>query len=231
MGRSQHCRDHVDWFTVDYRYNRADRLIGMTYPSGALIAYARSGTTGRVSSVSFQPHAGGPVTAIASGFTWQPFGAPTGYFAGNGTFHWRTYTLNGAPETVNGPGLASTYGVDVLGNIITLTSGATQLDQYDALNRLRRVDNASLQRIDAWTYDGTGNRLSRQAGQGPLLTLSYPPTSHRGSVAGVARSDDANGNTPRAISNAAGTITWTRIAFSGSPVGGGSNAREGEVGA
>ena len=180
---------------MDYRYNRADRLIGMTYPSGALIAYARSGTTGRVSSVSFQPHAGGPVTAIASGFTWQPFGAPTGYFAGNGTFQSRTYTLNGAPETVNGPGLASTYGVDVLGNITTLTGGATQQYQYDALNRLRRVDNASLQRIDAWTYDGTGNRLSQQAGQGPVVTLSYPPTSHRVSVAGVARSYDANGNT------------------------------------
>jgi RHS repeat-associated protein len=83
----------------------------------------------------------------------------------------------------------------VLGNLTALTSGATQQYQYDALNRLRRVDNASLQRIDAWTYDGTGNRLSRQAGQGPVLPLTYPPTSHRVSVAGVARSYDANGNT------------------------------------
>lgn len=83
----------------------------------------------------------------------------------------------------------------MLGNITTLTSGASQQYRYDAIQRLTRVDNASLQRIDAWTYDGTGNRLSRQAGQGPLLTLSYPPTSHRVSVASVARSYDANGNT------------------------------------
>jgi YD repeat-containing protein len=182
-------------FIVDYRYNLADRLIGMTYPSGALIGYSRSLTTGRVTSVSFQPHVGGPVTAIASGFTWQPFGPLTGYTAGNGNFHWRQYTLNGAPQSINGPGLASTYTVDVLGNFTALTSGATQQYQYDALNRLHRVDNASLQRIDAWTYDGTGNRLSRQAGKGPVLPLTYPPTSHRVSVAGVARSYDANGNT------------------------------------
>jgi YD repeat-containing protein len=84
-----------------------------------------------------------------------------------------------------------------MGNVLTRTDARNVVAtmSYDALNRLRRVDNASLQRIDAWTYDGTGNRLSRQAGQGPVLTLSYPPTSHRVSVAGVARSDDANGNT------------------------------------
>lgn len=135
------------------------------------------------------------MTAIASGVTWQPFGALTGDTAGNGSFHWRQYTLNGAPQSINGPGLTSTYTVDVLGNLTALTSGATQQHQYDALNRLRRVDNASLQRIDAWTHDGTGNRLSHQIGTEPPVAYSYPSDSHRlSAIGGEPRGYDANGN-------------------------------------
>jgi hypothetical protein len=44
--------------------------------------------------------------------------------------------------------------------------------------------------------DLRGNVIrKRPAGQGPVVTLSYPPTSHRVSVAGVSRSYDANGYT------------------------------------
>jgi YD repeat-containing protein len=62
------------------------------------------------------------------------------------------------------------------------------------IGRLTQMSNHS--GTTTYCSDLRGNVIrKRQAGQGPVVTLSYPPTSHRVSVAGVSRSYDANGIT------------------------------------
>jgi hypothetical protein len=62
------------------------------------------------------------------------------------------------------------------------------------VGRLTQISNHS--GTTTCCSDLRGNVIrKRQAGQGPVVTLSYPPTSHRVSVAGVSRSYDANGYT------------------------------------
>jgi RHS repeat-associated protein len=60
----------------------------------------------------------------------------------------------------------------------------------------RSACDANLALIEAYTYDATGNRLSQQIGNNPVIHYSYPAQSHRLiQVGAAARSFDAVGNT------------------------------------
>ena len=72
--------------------------------------------------------------------------------------------------------------------------------QYDPLYRLQQVDDATGAPWQSYTYDKTGDRLSKgTAGQSSTDTYSYTPnTHHLISISGYdvsSRSMDANGNT------------------------------------
>jgi RHS repeat-associated protein len=92
------------------------------------------------------------------------------------------------------------YSTDAVGNITQLAQTAngatrTQAIVYDNLNRLKEVREASAL-IEGYSYDATGNRLSRQPGTQASEAYTYGAASHRlGSVAGTARAYDAAGNT------------------------------------
>ena len=73
--------------------------------------------------------------------------------------------------------------------------------EYDKLYRLKAVNlvntpPTAATPIEAFTYDKTGNRLSKTLGTAAALTYTYPGSNHRLTNAGTgARSFDANGNT------------------------------------
>ena len=66
---------------------------------------------------------------------------------------------------------------------------------YDKLYRLSSVKASNNALIEGFTYDATGNRLSKQLGATAPVNYSYAATDHKLSNSGAgARSFDANGN-------------------------------------
>ena len=180
---------------VEYRYNLANRLVGMTYPSGLMVSYGRD-ALGRVSSVSLSR--GGFTLPLVDALSYLPFGPVAQIQFGNGQALTKAWDQNYWPDAIGGGVLDYDFSTNDVGNIVTVasTSEGTQHLNYDRLDRLQEVRDSNLALIEAYTYDATGNRLSQQLGTQAATSYSYPATSHRLSAVGAAaRGYDAVGNT------------------------------------
>ena len=194
--------------TTDYAYSVADRLASITYPSGAIVAYARD-ALGRVTAVTWKANAGAAATIVVSNASYYPFGPLNVLTYGNGRTLSKLYDQDYAIDAVLSSGtggLALNLGVDVMGNIVSavkpgdLSRGPTPIPTqyaYDRLYRLKDVQQAlTTGTLESYTYNKTGDRLSAQLDAGPVTAYAYTAGSHRlASVGGVARTYDANGNT------------------------------------
>lgn len=179
---------------VGYAHTSADRLAGLSYPSGAAIEYTRD-TQGRITGIDRVDGAGS--VAIVTGASYLPFGpAASLTFAGGATQAW-TYDQNYWIDAISGTALNHDYVTDALGNISALQSATpsdARLYGYDALLRLTSVKDGSNTVLEGFTYDDTGNRLSKQAA-GVSQTYDYSNSSHHlTGVAGVTRQYDAMGS-------------------------------------
>jgi RHS repeat-associated protein len=128
------------------------------------------------------------------------FPVPAGGTATSTLTQTRNYDSDYAVQSIGG----LNYGVDVLGNITQITDAAGgNTFQYDALDRLAKVKNSTTAAdVTAFTYDATGNRLTKKVGAASAATNIYAATSHRLTQVGtVARTLDANGNTTKSASN------------------------------
>lgn len=180
---------------VEYRYNLANRLVGMTYPSGLVVSYGRD-ALGRVSSVGLSR--GGFTLPLVDALSYLPFGPVAQIQFGNGQALTKAWDQNYWPDAIGGGVLDYDFSTNDVGNIVTVasTSEGTQHLNYDRLDRLQEVRDSNLALIEAYTYDATGNRLSQQLGTQAATSYSYPSTSHRLSAVGAAaRGYDAVGNT------------------------------------
>jgi RHS repeat-associated protein len=188
-------------------YNNADRLNFLIYPSGDVIGYDRD-AAGRTSDVTFM--SGDPVPLV-SGVSYSPFGPVNTITFANGRTLSKTYDKDYAISTIASSdpnGFALNATVDALGNLTGATASSnTRSYHYDPMYRLTQVQDGTGAQLEGYSYNGTGDRLSKTTG-GTTQTYSYaaPLTSHQlQSVAGTARSYDANGNTTQ-IGNA--TFTY-----------------------
>ena len=197
-------RSTVDGRTHETRYswNEADRLIGMTYPSGRTIAYALD-ATGQVASVTATAPDGTSET-IASGVTRLPFGPITALTLGNGIVRQRAFDQDYRPTSlVDGQVLSRGYVWSDVDTIDAITDGidlgAAQFLEHDALDRLTFAAGAYGEL--AYGYDGIGNRTVAETREedGTLIAsvpYGYAPGSHRlTSVGSRALAHDAAGNT------------------------------------
>ncbi|WP_279363246.1 RHS repeat-associated core domain-containing protein [Xanthomonas sacchari] len=188
-------------FVVRYAYTKAGQLSRLTYPDGAVVDYVRN-AQGQTTEVGVTPP-GGTRQVLLNQATYYPFGPVAGWTYGNGRPMQRVLDQDYRPLAVNdtrSDGLAVGFAFDPVGNLSALTApGNTapviKLD-YDPLGRLTAFkDGPTDTVIDGYTYDATGNRLSAKVNTS-TQTYSYPTASHRlNSVAGIARSYDAAGNT------------------------------------
>lgn len=187
--------------TVAYAYNSADRLMAVTYPSGATVSYLRD-AGGRITGVLAKPTASAAQVAVVSDVDYLPFGPATQFTFGNGRVLAKAFDQNYGIAGITDSaldGMDLDYTLDAVGNVTGLaermTGGntATRAIDYDGLDRLTALkDGAST--VQAFTYDATGNRASKTAGITEAYT--YPTDSHRlTDVGGVARGYDAAGNT------------------------------------
>jgi RHS repeat-associated protein len=201
-------------FDTRYSYNLADRLMSMTYPSGAIVNYTRD-ANGRIQTVNAtQP--GGSATSILTHLTWQPFGPPITYtFASGGQTLTKTFDQNYWMTDVAGTALNLHFCRDAMSNITALKSTApactgTPNEQYayDALYRLTHVEDATGGKLQDFTYNKTGDRLTKTLDPNPTQVYTYTPSTHRlDGVGPNARMLDANGNTTETTGSA--TLDFT----------------------
>lgn len=185
--------------TTSYTWTPGDRLKSVTTANGTVVAYARD-ANGRITTVTATP-LGGTTTTIASNVTYQPFGPIASYKLGNGQTVIRTYDANGQLTDIASTAFSLHLGRDAMGNVAALgdsagASPASETYGYDSLYRLTGVNGPSGNSVEAYTYNKTGDRLSKAAPG--LLTgaYNYQPGTHRlVGVGTTTRQVDARGNT------------------------------------
>jgi len=185
--------------TTVYAWTAGDRLASVTTPNGTLIAYTRS-ALGQISSIQATP-SGGAATTVVSNVVHMPFGSVASYTLGDGQAVTLTYDANGAWTDVASTAFSLHVKRDVVGNIVAIGNAAgvavpTETYSYDPLYRLTGVNAADGTSIEAYTYNKTGDRLSKVAPG--LLTGNYTyatGTHHLTGVGTTTRAVDARGNT------------------------------------
>jgi RHS repeat-associated protein len=175
-------------YDTAYAYDKADRLTGITYPSGRIVGYLRD-DLGRVEAVTTQADALSPAFVVASRIAYRPFGPIESLVFGNGLEVALAYDSDGRLTGIEtGAGSPSvqdlTYAYDLAGNIVTiadaLNPARSQSFDYDALDRLKEADGAY--GLISYAYDAVGNRTERSIDDGLTLfgeLYSYDAFSNR----------------------------------------------------
>jgi len=185
--------------TTTYAWTTGNRLASVTTPNGTLIAYTRN-ALGQISSIQTTPSGGAAVTVV-SNVVHMPFGPVAFYTLGDNQTVTLTYDANGAWTDVVSAAFSLHVKRDVMGNIVAVGNAAgvptpTETYGYDPLYRLTGVNAADGSVIEAYTYNKTGDRLSKTAPG--LLTGTYnyaAGTHHLTGVGTTTRVVDARGNT------------------------------------
>ncbi|WP_369928850.1 RHS repeat-associated core domain-containing protein [Xanthomonas sp. NCPPB 2632] len=185
--------------TTTYTWTLANRLKSVTTPNGTAVAYTRN-ALGQITAVKVTPM-GGTATNVASAVTYRPFGPVATYKLGDGQTVTLAYDSTGALTDIASTAYSLHVKRDVMGNVVDLGNTAvvpspSETYGYDALYRLTGVTAATGAAIEAYTYNKTGDRLTK-AGPG-LLTGAYnyaPNTHHLMGVGTTTRQVDARGNT------------------------------------
>ncbi|HEY0197053.1 MAG TPA: RHS repeat-associated core domain-containing protein [Rhodanobacter sp.] len=191
-----------------YAYTAARRLIYLQYPSGFELKYGYD-TDGRVSTIGYVQQSGpygsytnSTLTPLITAVSYAPFGPVTGYsWALGGQAVIRTYDKNYALTDITSNALNLHFQRDLLGRIGAEGTGpgASPLSesyQYDPLDRLKEFDNSAAMVEQSFTYNPTGDRLSKTETGQSAQVYGYQIGSHRlTGVGATARTLDANGNT------------------------------------
>jgi len=200
--------------TTQYGYTLAGRLSSMTYPSGAVLAYTRDGD-GRISAATLTPAGGGAAQSLVSAVAYAPFGAVASYQLGSGQTVTRAFDANGRISAVSSAVLGLAYSRDVEGNVTGVSgiSTATNGYGYDALQRLRVVTESTGSTLESYTYNQTGDRLSKTTSFQDGGAYGYASGTHHLSRIGAY---------PRTYAAAGDTLT---ASMAGEPFGFRYNAR------
>lgn len=153
--------------TTSYQYDAAGNVEEMIYPSGRVVTVSRD-LQGTITGISTQTTVLDPVTILADGITWQPFGASiAGLTFGNGLEWERSYDLDyrltqqklldGVTAMIQrsyeyGDGLNLTEAND------DLAPANDETYAYSANNMLSAADGPW--GADTFSYDGVGNITS-----------------------------------------------------------------------
>ncbi|MCB1590082.1 MAG: RHS repeat protein, partial [Xanthomonadales bacterium] len=196
---------------TQWTYDGANRVSGITYPSGKGVSISRD-LVGRINHIELTGGAtlasvGGGTTLI-SGVLYEPFGPVRELTYGDGYVQSRSYDQNYWVQSITSTrpgGLQAYFDQDEVGNITSLSatsigsgggSGRDRSIGYDDLYRISEVHDRNAALIESFSYDATGNRLSKTSTNGVATgSYGYPTDSHRlNSVDGTPRYYDQAGN-------------------------------------
>jgi len=186
--------------TTRYAYTPGDRLSSMSTPDQTAISYTYN-SDGRVSGmqVTLAGASTAPPTVVSS-ISYLPFGPISSYTLGNGQVVTRTYDANYQLTDLISPALNLHFARDAMGNISAIGNApganpATETYSYDPLYRLTGISDAGTA-LESYTYNRTGDRLSKSATGLATGDYAYAPGTHQLiSIGNAARANDANGNT------------------------------------
>jgi YD repeat-containing protein len=186
-------------YVVGYSYDTNGRLAGLTYPSGRTLTYSFD-TLGRVAAISTTGN--GQTQQVVSSVAYHPFGGVKGYTLGNGQPYTRSYDQDGRISTYSLGAKSFGIGYDAASRIEFISELGNPPNSntygYDNLDRLTSATTPGTPYV--YTYDATGNRLTKSAGA-RTETLTMSTTSNRIATltpaSGPARSFvfDPNGST------------------------------------
>jgi len=191
--------------TTLYGYTLANRLNSESTPDHTAISY-RYDSNGHIVSVTATPS--GASTApptVVSAITWLPFGPINSYTLGNGQTITRTYDANYRLTDLTSPALNLHFARDAMGDIVALGNApganpATETYSYDPLYRLKGVVEDNGTTLESYTYNQTGDRLSKTASGLATGAYLYNTGTHQlSSIGGAVRTNDANGNTTGSV--------------------------------
>ncbi|MCU1752682.1 RHS repeat-associated core domain-containing protein [Pseudomonas sp. 6D_7.1_Bac1] len=186
---------------LGYRYDGANRLIRIDYPTGFSIDYLRD-SAGQVSQVHMRVGADEPI-GFASNLAYLPFGPLKSLTWTNGATLERSYDQDYRLTAQTVVGWSNLYDYDANGNITQIQSSLLgELNySYDALDRLTEDANASQQQT--FSYDAVGNRTDKtltpliegQVQGSAVTTYQYGASNNRLiQIDGQSVSSDAAGN-------------------------------------
>ncbi len=205
-------------FPIAYSYTPGRRVTSLQYPSGFEVQYGHD-ADGRVNSMGysqptaeFSSYTTSTVTPLITSVSYLPFGPVSGYsYAQNGQSVTRGYDANYRLTDLVGSGLTLHFLRDAKGRIEAEgnspgASPTSETYQYDPLDRVTALLNASGSMEQSFTYNATGDRLNKTvAGQGAQTYVYTAGTHQLSSVGGLPRSVDAAGNTT-AMTDAGGAL-------------------------
>ncbi|MDF4025613.1 RHS repeat-associated core domain-containing protein [Luteibacter sp. PPL201] len=184
--------------TTAYTWTLGNRLSATVTPNGTTIRYTRD-ALGNITTVTATQ--GGVTTTVVSNAVYMPFGPLSSYRLGDGQTVTRTFDATGALTDIDSTAFSLHVKRDVMGNITAIGDApgvptALETYGYDALYRLTGLTSPSGATIEAYTYDKTGDRLTK-SGPGILTgTYSYASGTHQLTGIGTTtRQVDARGNT------------------------------------
>ncbi|MEI2430071.1 RHS repeat-associated core domain-containing protein [Lysobacter yananisis] len=188
--------------TLRYAYTAAGTLKSVTYPDGSVADYVR-GSHGRITQIGVtRPGASREILLTAVGYA--AYGPAAGWAYGNSQPMTRNVDRNYDISRLVGSapdGLSLHLTRNEVGNVSRFStqnqSAILARYEYDRLDRLTQTqDGPTATPLETYGYDATGNRTSFKSGASAAQAYAFPNTSHRlQSVAGIARSYDAAGNT------------------------------------
>ncbi|WP_162140742.1 RHS repeat-associated core domain-containing protein [Arenimonas oryziterrae] len=187
--------------TVGSTYNSTGRLVAMTYPSGAIVTYLRD-ANGQITGITAKPTAVAAQISLVSSVAYLPFGPLNTLTFGSGRVMTKAYDQNYGIDKVSDSGvdgLSEDFTLNAVGNITgvvertTTSAMTTRSFAYDGQDRLAALKSGG-SLVQGFTYDATGNRLSKTLGS-TTTTNIYDPASHRLTQTGaVMLTYDSNGN-------------------------------------
>ena len=165
-------------YSVGRSLTSAGRLWSVTYPSGRVIDYDRSGCTCSVAGVTTT--FGGTTTTLVANLSYRPFGAAEGMTVGSGTVA-NIHDEAGRLLVANpGAPMERTYTYDNLGNLLTVDApGETVYNRTYTYDDLYRLTSAVFPwETISYSYDDNGNRLTRTI-DAATETYAYAPDTNR----------------------------------------------------
>lgn len=196
--------------TTVYTYSAANRVKSIKNPDGALVTYTYNGN-GFISTIKVTPDGSSTATTVVSGVQWLPFGPVSSYKLGNGQTITRTYDANYRLTDLTSTDLTLHFARDAMGDINALGNSpganpATETYAYDPLYRLTGVSDSGTS-LESYTYNQTGDRLSKTSSGLATGAYGYTPNTHQlVTIGNSTRTSDANGNT---LSSSSAGVTYT----------------------
>ena len=165
-------------YTTGYGYDPAGLISAMTYPDGRQVIWERD-AAGRVVRVLTEKD--GRIRTVAENIACLPFGPVKGWTFGNGIDVTRTMDESYRPVRFTaGAAIDYAYSSDATGRITAVADlydpTGDRVFGYDDLDRLTHAQGAW--GVLDYTYDKTGNRLTRTA-DGQAGTYAYQPGTSR----------------------------------------------------